>query len=79
MTQLRRVEREENGQFVRIAFADLKTGDRFKLYDDCENPIESGDKVYTALTDPAYAHGSGCPEDLFVQTEKDGAPSLVGA
>lgn len=69
MAELRRVEKEMDGSFCSVAFIDLKAGDRFKLFDDCENPIETGDKVYTALTDAAYAHDSGRPEDLFVKIE----------
>jgi hypothetical protein len=67
MALLRRVEREVNGQFEPIAFADLKDGDRFKLYDDdCDDPIETGDRIYTANTDAYYAEGSTDPKDLTV-------------
>ena len=54
--KLRRVKREECGKFVSTTLAELKTGDRFKLYDD---PV---DRDYTCgaafCDDPACnTHG----------------------
>lgn len=51
--ELRRVERRNaDGAFTEIAFADLKKGDEFKLYDRPGGTIyEDGEQVYRALTD----------------------------
>lgn len=79
MAELRRVEREENGQFTQIAFADLKKGDRFKLYDRSPNPIEDGRQVYLALSDPeSWASNSTAPQDLYVESVKADSPYLKG-
>lgn len=50
--QFRRVEKQVGESFVPANFNDLVSGDRFKLYDDGEDPIEKGDVVFLATGDP---------------------------
>jgi len=45
MTLERRVEKLENGEWKAIKFSEIKDGDTFRLFDDGENPIETGKPI----------------------------------
>lgn len=49
--KFRRVERQVNGAFCPCLFEELVSGDRFRLFDDCEDPVETGTAVYLATGD----------------------------
>jgi hypothetical protein len=58
-TQFRRVEKQVGESFAPANFNDLVSGDRFKLYDDGEDPIEKGDTVFLATGGPLTLWGGG--------------------
>ncbi len=50
--EFRRVERLDGDNWTKINFADLKCGNRFRLFDvGCSVPVEDGTKVYTAVSE----------------------------